>query len=148
MSKGLGAPVGSVLLGNKEFIQKARRIRKALGGGMRQAGILAAAGLQALDDFECNILSKDHYLTYTLAEGLLNIPYLKIDITKIQTNIIFADVVTDEFDAFYISKICKDNGILISAWSSKLLRFVVHREINDYDIKIIYDTLKSIHKMN
>ena len=148
LSKGLGAPVGSVLIGTKEFIHKARRIRKALGGGMRQVGILAAAGLQSLDDFESGLLLKDHQLTRALAEGLFMIPYLKIDITKIQTNIIFADVITDIFDAFYISKICKINGILISAWSPKLLRFVLHRDINDYDIKTIIETLQSIHKPN
>lgn len=144
LSKGLGAPIGSVLLGNKNFIKNARRIRKVLGGGMRQVGILASAGLQALDDFEDNILQNDHFLTKKFAEELNNIPYLKIDIDLIQTNIIFTKVINKNLDAYKISKICYDNNILVSSWSKDLLRFVIHRDINDSDLKIVIAVLKSI----
>jgi threonine aldolase len=143
-SKGLGAPVGSVLLGDKDFIRKALRIRKALGGGMRQSGILAAAALQALDDFEAGILVNDHILTKKLYEGLLQIKYLQIDNKNVKTNIIFANVVTCTFDANYISEICKNNGILIGIWSPKLIRFVVHRNILERDIDIVLNILSSI----
>jgi threonine aldolase len=144
LSKGLGAPVGSLLVGSRDFIRKARRIRKALGGGMRQVGILAAAGLQALDDFESNILKEDHCLTKRLANRLLNVPYLEFDIEKIQTNIIFANVKSNTFDAYYVAKICKEHGVLISAWSPTLIRIVLHRDIHEHDLPIIINTLKNI----
>jgi threonine aldolase len=144
LSKGLGAPIGSVLLGKKEFIKKARRIRKALGGGMRQVGVIAAASIQALDDFESNILLKDHILTIKFAEELLTIPYLQIDINSLETNIIFAKVVNYKINAHYICKICYDNGILISAWSADLLRFVIHRDINNDDLQKVINVLSSI----
>ena len=77
LSKGLGAPIGSLLVGPADFIKKARRIRKALGGGMRQVGILGAAGLKALDDFESGILIDDHIRTLKLADSLKKITFLK-----------------------------------------------------------------------
>lgn len=145
LSKGLGAPVGSVLLGTKEFIKKAIRIRKALGGGMRQSGVLAAAGLQALNDFENGLLFKDHELTKILAQALEKLPYLNVDANKVQTNIIFANLKENlPFDANYISEFCKTNGILISAWSPKLIRFVVHRNIEEEDILKVIDVLQKI----
>jgi threonine aldolase len=145
LSKGLGGPMGSLLIGKKEFIKNARRIRKALGGGMRQIGMMAAAGLQALDDFENNILLKDHLLTKQLAEGLLDIPYLKIDYSLVQTNIIFAKVESDVIDAPYISRLCKEHQILISSWDKYLLRFVVHRDIDADDIQKVIDVLLQIN---
>lgn len=144
LSKGLGAPIGSVLLGNIEFIEKARRIRKSLGGGMRQVGILAAAGLQALNDFQNQLLVKDHQLTQILAKDLLEIPYLKIENQPVQTNIIFVSVTTDKLDSYSISELCKKNGILISVWSPTLIRFVIHRDINECDIHHLIYILKTI----
>jgi threonine aldolase len=144
LSKGLGAPIGSVLLGNKEFIEKAKRIRKVLGGGMRQVGILAAAGLQALDDFQNQLLIKDHKLTQILAKELLQISYLKIENPPIQTNIVFVSVTTDKFDSYAISKLCKKNGILISVWSPTLIRFVIHRDINECNIHHLLYVLKTM----
>ena len=137
LSKGLGAPVGSVLIGDTLFIEKARRIRKALGGGMRQVGILGAAGLIALNDFESGILILDHLRTLQLAEGLRKIPFLKLQ-DQIHTNIIFAEVMDEKWNASLLSEKLKEKGICISAWTPRLIRLVVHRDIYDeHIIKII-----------
>jgi threonine aldolase len=134
LSKGLGAPVGSLLIGTKEFIQKARRIRKALGGGMRQSGILAAAGLVALDDFTSGILIKDHEKTRKIVDGLRDLKNMVLH-PNIQTNIIFIDVLRG--DATEISFHLKHENILVSAWSSNLLRIVIHRDISDENVDFI-----------
>lgn len=91
LSKGLCAPVGSVLVGTKEFIHEAHRNRKALGGGMRQAGILAAAGLIAIRKMTSR-LGEDHANACTLGEGLATIPHLTIDLSRVQTNMVFFDL--------------------------------------------------------
>jgi len=91
LSKGLCAPVGSVLVGSKAFIREARRVRKSLGGGMRQAGILAAAGLVALRTM-IERLAEDHANACALAEGLAALPYIEIDMSRVQTNMVFFDL--------------------------------------------------------
>src|SRR3954465_12987915 len=92
LSKGLGAPVGSMLLGSGEFIAKARIMRKALGGGMRQAGVIAAAGLIALEKMPAR-LGEDHANARVIAEGLAKIPGMRVDPKKVQTNIVVAELV-------------------------------------------------------
>jgi len=136
LSKGLGAPIGSLLVGDSNFIEKARRIRKALGGGMRQVGILGAAGLKAIDDFESGILIHDHIRTLELADGLKSVSFLKIR-ENIQTNIIFADIVSHDksMNSQVISDMLKEKGICISAWEPFLIRLVVHRDVSDADIE-------------
>ncbi|MBI5669667.1 MAG: low-specificity L-threonine aldolase [Chloroflexi bacterium] len=94
LSKGLCAPVGSVLVGSREFIRQARRTRKSLGGGMRQAGILAAAGLIAIRTM-IDRLADDHANACALAEGLAAIPHVEIDLSKVQTNMVFFDLTDD-----------------------------------------------------
>lgn len=134
LSKGLGAPVGSLLVGSNEFIMKAKRIRKALGGGMRQSGVLASTGLVALDDFESGILQQDHLYTKMLVSSIEK--HNMFQINKIDTNIIFINIRlnrTMKNDANIASDIvgmCKERGILISAWSPLLLRMVIHRDIS------------------
>lgn len=134
LSKGLGAPVGSLLVGTTEFIKKAKRIRKALGGGMRQSGVLAAAGLVALDDFTSGILIKDHEKTRKIVDGLNGMKNMMVH-PNIQTNIIFIDVL--QGDANEISFHLKHENILVSAWSSNLLRIVIHRDISDENVDVI-----------
>src|SRR5207237_5608950 len=90
LSKGLGAPVGSMLVGSRSFIDQARSVRKALGGGMRQAGILAAAGLIALEEMPKR-LPEDHANAKFLAESLARIPKVRIDPAKVTKNIVFYD---------------------------------------------------------
>ena len=134
LSKGLGAPVGSLLVGRNEFIKKAKRIRKALGGGMRQSGMLAAACLVALDDFTCGILLKDHEKTRKIVDGLNGMKNMVLH-SNIQTNIIFIDVL--QGDATEISFHLKHENILVSVWSSNLLRIVLHRDISDENVDFI-----------
>lgn len=139
LSKGLGAPVGSVLLGPKWFIQKAKRVRKSLGGGMRQSGILAAAALVAVDDFENGILKIDHdhikmiANEVSLCDGFTPQPV-------VETNILFIDV---KDDASKIVDYFKEHNILIGAWSTNLLRIVVHRNITSEDIQHVISVFKS-----
>jgi threonine aldolase len=149
LSKGLGAPVGSLLLGTKEFINNARRIRKALGGGMRQSGVLAAAGLIAIDDFMNDILSFDHIRTKKLVNNLKNLKNIHIH-ENIQTNIVFMDI---NESAYYVYDNLIKNNIIVSFWSTNLLRIVIHRDINDEDIDYIIskfieidDNLSSMNK--
>jgi threonine aldolase len=135
LSKGLGAPVGSLLLGSRSFIEKARRIRKALGGGMRQSGILAAAGMVAIDDFESGILHKDHHHARQLADGIKDISGIRIQNDKIDTNILFIRTLLNEnYNAYTIKDLLRVKGILVSAWSDHLIRIVIHRDISDEDI--------------
>jgi threonine aldolase len=94
LSKGLCAPVGSILVGSKDFIREAHRTRKILGGGMRQAGILAAAGLIALHKMTKR-LHEDHANACLLAEGVAKIPHLKVDVSRVQTNMFFFDLAED-----------------------------------------------------
>lgn len=129
LSKGLGAPVGSLLVGSGDFIDKARRIRKSLGGGMRQVGIIAAAGLVALDDFEAGVLQHDHVRALMLAEALRVLPIFQVG--PIETNIIFASVKTENTEWLSILRSMK---VAVSEWEPFLMRVVVHRDIDDNDI--------------
>lgn len=147
-SKGLGAPIGSVLIGPQYIIDKAKRIRKALGGGMRQVGILGAAALQALEDFEGGVLIADHRRANMLADGIKKNPVFKIDPQHIDTNIIFVKIDSPQSNSTKIWEALKEMGVLISIWSPYLIRLVVHRDITDEDIhrtiKIFGNIAKSI----
>ena len=146
LSKGLGAPVGSLLVGTNDFIQKARRIRKALGGGMRQSGILAAAGLNAIDDFESNLLFNDHRRTKQIWNAMRMMPLFKVD-GQVDTNIIFADIspnIKMANIANNISNILQRLGIRVSAWSQHRIRMVIHRDISDEDVATIIDTFREL----
>lgn len=128
LSKGLGAPAGSLLVGPRELIAKARYARKGLGGGMRQVGVIAAAGLVALDDFEAGILTKDHERGQRLAYGIQAIPGFRL-YKPVDTNILF--VCTQEEDT---AKKLHEKGILATQWEPCLLRLVVHRDLDETDI--------------
>ena len=122
-SKGLGAPVGSVLVGPREFIARARRVRKALGGGLRQAGLLAAAALYALDH-HVERLAEDHALARRLADGLASIP--GITVTAPDTNIVFAEVAGGRAEALLAH--LKQHGVLATGLIG--LRFVTHLDVD------------------
>ena len=149
LSKGLGAPAGSLLVGSSEFIVKARRIRKALGGGMRQVGILGAAGMKALDDFENGILVKDHLFTQHLIDNIKILKSFRVH-KNVQTNIIFIDIIlydkswNKEEISSNISKILKSKNVLVSAWAPLLLRLVIHRDITYTDIQYTINALSEI----
>jgi threonine aldolase len=129
LSKGLGAPVGSMLLGNREFIEKARMYRKAMGGGMRQAGVLAAAGLIALEKMPRR-LKEDHDNARFLAEGLARIPGIKIDPGKVRTNILVFDVSGTGMNAFDFNHKLGTLNVLANAISTDQMRFVTHMDVN------------------
>jgi len=129
LSKGLGAPVGSMLVGSKEFIEEARLVRKMLGGGMRQAGVLAAAGRVALEDSPKR-LHFDHDNARFLAEGLAEIPRIQIDPAKVVTNILFLDVSETSLTSFEISKRLAAKGVLANGVTPTTMRMVTHYDVD------------------
>jgi len=142
LSKGLGAPVGSILLGTKEQILNARRIRKVFGGGMRQAGIIAAAGLYALKN-NINRLKIDHLHAKLIAETLSSLTWVK-DVVPVETNIIVAVVKDDEIRNRIIEQL-KANKILCMPFGPGMIRFVTHLDIGEKEISILLDCLKKLN---
>jgi len=142
LSKGLGAPVGSVLCGSSKFIKKAKRYRKMLGGGMRQTGWLCACGLIALSFENIKKLKEDHENARLLAEGLSSIPYINVDCKRVQTNFVIADLENTQFDAFFILSSIKEKGVLATQAGKYSLRFVTSREVNREDIIYAIDVIK------
>lgn len=138
LSKGLGAPIGSLVLGNSTFIQKARRWRKVLGGGMRQAGILAAAGKIALTE-NVDRLAHDHANAKYLAQQLSNIDGFTVNPDHVQTNMLFAKVDPAINQSQLVRKL-KEDGILISAGNP--MRLVTHLDISRDDIDRFLAVLK------
>ena len=147
LSKGLSAPVGSILAGSKNFIQRARKNRKMLGGGMRQAGIIAAAGIIALDKM-IERLSDDHKNARLLAEGLSKIEGIKIDLETVQTNMVYIDFSALGINASRFIKELWNERILVSPISVKRFRFVTHYGINHDDICYTIDKIKKIINNN
>jgi threonine aldolase len=144
LSKGLGAPVGSMLLGKKDFIEEARVWRKRLGGGMRQVGILAAAGLIALTESPKR-LHVDHENAKLLAEGVANLKGVSIDAERVQTNIVIFDVSdTGKTSAEIVSQL-KENGILAIPFG-KAIRMVTHYDVSREDIDKTVGVLSQILK--
>ncbi|MEH8167011.1 low-specificity L-threonine aldolase [Aeromonas veronii] len=134
LSKGLGAPVGSLLVGSHDFIARARRLRKMLGGGMRQAGILAQAGLFALEQHVTR-LADDHRRAKRLAEGLAALPGIELDLSLVQSNMVFLRL--HEGESAPLLAFMKERGILFSGYGE--LRLVTHLQINDDDIEEVVD---------
>lgn len=141
LSKGLGAPVGSVLIGNTDFIKKARRVRKVFGGGMRQAGYLAAAGLYAL---EHNIerLEVDHLHAKQIADALLKKEFIG-KMLPVETNIIICEVV-NRFTAKTLAEALKKFNILVIPISSNQMRLVLHLDISE---EMVVETIKVIQHL-
>jgi len=125
-SKGLGAPVSSVLIGNQSFIAEARRFRKVMGGGMRQAGYLAAAAIYALDN-HVERLKEDHANARLLASALAELPYVT-NIRPVQTNIVIFDLAPPVTTAVFLDFL-KRNGIIASAFGPQTIRFVTHLDV-------------------
>ncbi|HAS6048305.1 low-specificity L-threonine aldolase [Vibrio vulnificus] len=138
LSKGLGAPVGSLLLGSKEYIAKARRLRKMVGGGMRQAGILAAAGKLALTE-QVAQLKVDHANAKALAQGLSELPGVHVNPDFVQTNIVFAKL-DDGIDIDAIAQKLAEESIIITPGNP--IRFVTHKDISRQDIDLFLEKLR------
>ncbi len=143
LSKGLAAPVGSVLTGRRQFIDRARKYRKLLGGGMRQAGILAAAGLVALDTM-IDRLAEDHANAKHLAEGLTQIPGITLDLNTVQTNIVLCDIKKTGLNPNEFISGLKDNGVLANSFGGNLIRFIAHKDVNRADIDLALDAIRSL----
>jgi threonine aldolase len=141
LSKGLGAPVGSVFLSTKETIKKATRIRKVLGGGMRQAGFLAAAGIYALDN-HVNRLAEDHQHAKALANELAKASFVSY-VMPVETNIVLFDI-NPHLNADQVVKAFEDKGILCNSTSAKTIRFVTHLDISSSMIDQTIDVIKSL----
>lgn len=139
-SKGLGAPVGSALLGSKEFIAKARRYRRLLGGGMRQAGVLAAAALYALEN-NVQRIGEDHRRAKEIADVLATQPYVK-ELIPVSTNIVIFKLLDDVPSERFINYL-KENGIIANTMGKQTMRFVTHLDINDDQLVSIIQCLKN-----
>lgn len=132
ISKGLGCPAGSLFCGTKESVQQARRWRKRLGGGMRQTGVLAAAGLVALDTM-VDRLAEDHANARTLAEGLAELPGISCDLTRVQTNLIYFNLTKLSGPQF--EEACRQRGLLGEAVDPHRIRFVTHDGITAANVQ-------------
>jgi threonine aldolase len=145
LSKGLCAPVGSILCGSSDFVVQARRIRKSLGGGMRQAGILAAAGIVALEEM-VDRLEEDHRHARLLAEGIADIPGVHLDLESVRTNIIFFELEEDvPFSAQEIAGRMRENGnVWVGSRGSRSFRAVTHYWIGQAEVKVFLDLLDEI----
>ena len=129
LSKGLGAPVGSLLVGSAELMDRARIYRKALGGGMRQAGILGAAGLIALERGPQK-LAEDHANAKFLAAGLSQIPGFRIDPATVETNIVMCETPGLAMTAYELADKLRTRGVLASGYGPQLIRFVTHLDVS------------------
>ncbi|PEJ59178.1 low-specificity L-threonine aldolase [Bacillus sp. AFS002410] len=142
LSKGLCAPVGSILAGSKEFIEKAKKKRKLLGGGWRQSGFLAAAGIIALEKMTKR-LHEDHENALYLAERLSEIPTIKVDLSQININLVFFQMTNMKHSPEEIEQIFKENGIIIFAPEEDgMMRFATHYWITKNDIDKIIEVMK------
>ncbi|RYD06230.1 hypothetical protein N752_04895 [Desulforamulus aquiferis] len=141
LSKGLAAPVGSLLAGTSEFIGTARKYRKILGGGMRQAGVLAAAGLIALQSVDR--LKEDHANAHRLATGLSSIPGINIDLQRVQTNIIVVKVAGKVSASELVDKLAA-HQIKCATFGPGIIRMVTHKDISPEDIDLVLATAKNL----
>lgn len=143
LSKGLASPVGSILVGTSDFIEKARRIRKLLGGGMRQAGVLAACGVVSLEKIS-KLLKYDNERAYRLAEELNRIDGLNVDMERVRTNIFYMNIDEKHGDAKSFCEKLSDRGVHILDIGKQKVRFVTHYMISDKDINCAIDAVKEI----
>ncbi|KAL0744422.1 hypothetical protein Bca4012_085935 [Brassica carinata] len=144
LSKGIGAPVGSVIVGSKSFITKARWLRKTLGGGMRQIGVLCAAALVALRENVAK-LEDDHKKAKILAEGLNRVERLKVNVAAVETNIIYVDLPKDpKFGAEDACKSLEVLGVLVIPQNTFRIRIVLHHQISDSDLEYVLSCFEKL----
>jgi threonine aldolase len=143
LSKGLGAPVGSLVCGGRDFIQEARRNRKVLGGGMRQAGILAAAGILALTE-RVDRLADDHANARRLARGLADIPGLTVNAEAATTNIVYLNITGEGMTSQALSDALARNGVRLLPTGPKRLRAVAQHHVDADDIDRALDVIRKI----
>lgn len=146
LSKGLGAPVGSLLAGSTEIIEKAYRIRRIMGGAMRQAGIIAAGGLYAVRNHQ-ERLTEDHDNARFLAKSLNSIDGLLVDIANTHTNIVMADITAEGIDAHVLEAKAKEMGVLFLCVSDKRIRLVTHLGVTRQDCERAVNAIDSLLKL-
>jgi len=142
-SKGLGAPVGSIIVGSREFIERARYYRKAYGGAMRQAGILAAAAIYAIEN-NFPKLAEDHRRAHLLAEAIRELPGIRLDMESVQTNILIFNVDDRRMSAPQLVEKLREKGILMLSLGPDLVRAVFHLQISDIDLE---RTIQAFHEI-
>jgi threonine aldolase len=142
-SKGLGAPVGSIICGSKEFIDRAHYYRKAYGGGMRQTGFLAAAALYAVENHFLRLV-EDHRRARILAEAVNDMPGLVVDLNAVETNIVVIDTSLSQKSAADLSKDLAKHSVRINAFAPTRLRAVTHLHIDDNDINRSIQIIKAV----
>jgi len=143
LSKGLGAPVGSLMIASKERVAKARQWRKRYGGGLRQAGIVAAAGHYALDN-NLPLLKVDHVRAKSIASAVAAVAPKVIDPATVETNIVGVELATLKISASELSNQLKEKGILAGALGPKYLRLVTHLDLTDGDIEVVNQILPQL----
>ncbi|MCK4428547.1 MAG: low-specificity L-threonine aldolase [candidate division Zixibacteria bacterium] len=143
LSKGLGAPIGSVICGSSDFILIARRNRKMFGGGMRQVGIIAAAGIYAIEN-NFNRLNEDHRNAKALAEGLSKIPKISVDSESVQTNIVVIDIKESGMEVGEVLEELKEKGVLAVPFGRNKIRCVTHLDVTRDDIDQALETFQQI----
>jgi threonine aldolase len=141
LSKGLAAPVGSVVAGSAEFIRRARRNRKVLGGGMRQAGVIAAAGIVALTEM-AERLEDDHRHARAIAEALAAMGGLKVDTEAVETNIVVVQVTHAEIDAVRLARALAGRGVLLNPLDPHRIRLVTNYHVGPSDVERILDAFE------
>lgn len=142
-SKGLGAPVGSMICGSREFIDECRRFRKVIGGGMRQAGVIAAAALIALEEGPKR-LHEDHAHARQIAETLVELPGIEVDLATVQTNIVNLTVRREDVDAPSLCRALGTCDILASPRDATHIRLVTHVQVTDEDTERVCAALRQI----
>ena len=142
-SKGLGAPIGSIIVGSENFIKKAHYYRKAYGGGMRQVGIIAAACEYALENNLIK-LKTDHSNAKKLAETLHSLPGIELDLNSVQTNLIIFDVSKMGKSASDVCSMLEENGILSLPFGPTKIRFVTHLDVSEQDVNLAIGVLKKV----
>lgn len=143
LSKGLCAPAGAILAGDIEFIEKARRYRKLLGGGMRQIGILAAAGIIGIEEMT-DRLWEDHENVKFITNGLKNVKGIKVDENTVQTNIVMVDILDDRYNGESLTKELEEKGILVSHIGKNRIRLVTHYYFKKEDVPKVVSAFKEI----
>jgi threonine aldolase len=144
-SKGLGAPVGSIVVGDKDFIKQVHYYRKVYGGGMRQIGILAAACTYAVEN-HFQRLEEDHLRAKRFAEAISEIPAIKVDLETVQTNIIVFDVDIPNFNAENFLVKLEDNGVLMLEIDPNRIRAVTHLDLTDEDVDRAFNVIRNLLK--
>jgi threonine aldolase len=145
LSKGLGAPVGSMLCGDGDFIRRAVRYRKMLGGGMRQTGWLCACGLQALSRDNIEALAEDHVNAKLLARGLSRLEGIEVNLERTHTNYVVAAVKREGFDPSGFMGKLEERGVLATCSGEGILRFVTSKEVSRTDIERVLSVIEEVY---